>query len=843
MRPCLRLTDKPSAKRGQLKGASVFVLAAAMGLSGPANAQVQTDQPAVIRDTFGEVGLLEMPSAYMAPDGQLSFTVGGLGNYQRYTASFQALPWLDTSFRYSRAPYWNGSKVYYDRSFGLKIRLHKETDNFPAVSIGVRDLLGTGIYGSEYITASKRIGTLDVTGGLGWGRLADRSIAPNPFGALISSFDKRPPPKTTGTIGFKEFFHGPNVGAFGGIAWRTPVNGLSVLAEYSSDKYSREAVFKGGLKVRSPLNIGLSYKPFDALSLSAGWFYGTTYGFTVGISGNPNDNYQPALRVGPKVPPAIVRSDAHQANALTVMMNRNKDAGAVQRGGPWVYIPTETERTKQNLLEAYYSAARSVRGVDILGKSLVVDARFHTDPQAQCVGYAKIASIDDTKFTTIAMTDLQNPDGQVVFCSIGKGPALTDAVPELTNAQTTQKADAASLKARVNEDLARQDIRFEALSAGQSELWVYFENNRYNVASEAAGRVIRVLMADAPPDMETFHLVFTRYGVPLQEITVARSTVERASVSDVSAYEMAGATKVAAPPLDNPALSEALSRNYPIFSWSFTPKLSEQLFDPDHPLQFNIYGDAAAVVVLAPGLFVSADVTGSFWNNYSFTRPPGSQLPHVRSDVLKYLKEGQYGISSLQVAYRTRLARTVQAEVRAGYFEDMFMGAGGQLLWTPDDSRFSFGADLYQLWQRDYNRLFGIRSYHILTGHASVYYRSPWYGLNFAVHAGRYLAGDYGATFEITRRFASGIEVGAWATFTNVPFSKFGEGSFDKGIMIHIPLEWWLPIFSQSAYDLQLHSLTRDGGQRLAGDDSLYALTRRTDADEIYGHIDNITAP
>jgi hypothetical protein len=236
-------------------------------------------------------------------------------------------------------------------------------------------------------------------------------------------------------------------------------------------------------------------------------------------------------------------------------------------------------------------------------------------------------------------------------------------------------------------------------------------------------------------------------------------------------------------------------------------------------------------------------VTGSIWNNFTYDRPAGSVLPHVRSDVLKYLKQGKYGISSLQLTYETRLAPDILIELKGGYLEDMFMGGGAQVLWTPEDSRFSFGADLYQVWQRDFNRLFGIQRYKVLTGHATVYYRSPWYGLNFAVHAGRYLAGDYGATFEISRRFSSGVEIGAWATFTNVPFHRFGEGSFDKGIMIHIPLEWWLPIFSQSSYDLELHSLTRDGGQRLVGDDSLYEVTRRTDAGEIYDHINAITAP
>jgi hypothetical protein len=185
----------------------------------------------------------------------------------------------------------------------------------------------------------------------------------------------------------------------------------------------------------------------------------------------------------------------------------------------------------------------------------------------------------------------------------------------------------------------------------------------------------------------------------------------------------------------------------------------------------------------------------------------------------------------------------VVAEVRGGLLEDMYAGMGGQILWRPEMSRFAFGADLYQVWQRNYDRMFGLRSYEVMTGHISAYYNSPYHDLTFAVHAGRYLAGDRGATFEILRDFSTGVRLGVWATFTNVPFAKFGEGSFDKGIILHIPLQWGLPIWSQSSYDLHLSPLTRDGGQRLNSDDSLYESTRAIGYDEYSEHIDDLVNP
>jgi hypothetical protein len=231
------------------------------------------------------------------------------------------------------------------------------------------------------------------------------------------------------------------------------------------------------------------------------------------------------------------------------------------------------------------------------------------------------------------------------------------------------------------------------------------------------------------------------------------------------------------------------------------------------------------------------------YNNLNLTTVSNSSLPHVRSDITEYYKEGINGFRDFKLTYDARIAPTVYGELKAGYLEDMYAGVGGNVIWRPDDSNIAIGVDLYQVWQRAFNRLFGFRSYQILTGHASVYYQWPEHGLNLAVHVGRYLAGDWGATFQVTRRFETGVEVGAFATFTNVPFSKFGEGSFDKGIIIRIPLEWVLPLYTQPAYALDLHSLTRDGGQRLAGDDSLYDKLVSTGFVEMDNHRDELVWP
>ena len=802
--------------------------------------------PLETRNTYGEVGMLDMPSAHMAADGDFGFSIGDVANYQRYAVFFQALPWLETSFRYSRVPWWTGSIVYYDRSFGAKVRILNETDGLADVSVGVRDVLGTGVYGGEYITASRHWGPFDATIGLGWGRLAGNTTFPNPLGTLVSSFKVRTPPNNTGQLDIKQYFHGDRTGLFGGLTWQTPVDGLKVMAEYSSDAYSTEAAFPKGLKERTPVNIGLSYVPSPSYGISAGWFYGTTYGITLSLRGNAATTYPQAWRIGVKPPPAAVRTDDERQEAL-VALKESRAPKVLGATGAFVALPTPEEYQRTSLRQALMVQGLGIRGIEFVGKSVVINARLADADATPCERFARVASATVTTLTDIIVSDLDDPRGRVVFCS--SKPQFTRLASADAVAQrdaTPGSDDNAKMRAfrqKIRAALDSQYLIYSSMVVGESDIWLYYENYHYREASEAVGRIARVLMKEAPPNIEIFHLVPSNLGVPSEEVTITRSGLERANQFN-GADALLGRTVKVRYAVMRPLPDEPDdSYHYPILSVSFDPKLSQHLFDPDKPLQLMVYGDITGLLQIAPGLSLSTQLTGTIWSDYTFDRDAGSELPHVRSDLLQYLKHGKYGIANLEMTYLTRLAPNVFASAHSGLLEDMFAGFGGQVLWRPDNSRFAFGGDLYQVWQRDYHRLFELQKYNVVTGHVSAYYDMPWYDLRTAVHVGQYLAGDRGATFEISRRFSTGVEIGAWVTFTNVSASQFGEGSFDKGIIIHIPFEWGLPISSQSSYDLHLPSLTRDGGQRLSGDDSLYDTTKDTSYSQIVEHIDDVIDP
>ena len=137
----------------------------------------------------------------------------------------------------------------------------------------------------------------------------------------------------------------------------------------------------------------------------------------------------------------------------------------------------------------------------------------------------------------------------------------------------------------------------------------------------------------------------------------------------------------------------------------------------------------------------------------------------------------------------------------------------GENLFKPSKSNFALGVDIHHV-KKDYDMLFKLRNYETTVGHLSVTYDAG--GLfDVEVNAGRYLAGDWGATTTISRKFGSGWEVGGYATLTDVPFATFGEGSFDKAIYVSIPIDWIISAH-RTKRRLTLRPITRDGGAHLA---------------------------
>ncbi len=229
--------------------------------------------------------------------------------------------------------------------------------------------------------------------------------------------------------------------------------------------------------------------------------------------------------------------------------------------------------------------------------------------------------------------------------------------------------------------------------------------------------------------------------------------------------------------------------------------------------------------VLRENLFFNVNLKYSLANNFSDLRfPPVDTFPaQVRSDVKQYLKNMDNGIllGRAQLDYHLTPFKNHHVMFTGGVLEDMFSGFGMEYLYFKQNTNYSFGFEIFNVKKRDYEWGFGHLDYENTVANLNFYYRN--FGLipfDLKLTAGEYLAGDIGSTIELSRTFNNGVRYGVFATFTDVSFEEFGEGSFDKGIFFKIPIYGNL-------IDYTWRPLTKDPGSSLLRRNTLHGLLVR----------------
>ncbi len=655
--------------------------------------------------TFGLPGLIDMPTAESEAEGTLGASVFRFEGGLRVSTTFQVTDRLSGAFRYSRVPgIFTGGSALYDRSFDLHYRLLDEKGLRPAVAIGLRDFIGTGIYSGEYIVATKSITPrLKATAGLGWGRLGSEGDIGSPFGDRpVLDYGEG------GKANTDQWFRGP-AAPFFGLAWQA-TDKLTFKAEYSSDAYTQETA-ASTFSRDSSVNLGFDYQVNRSASVSGYYLFGSEIGLQFNLAIDPRRAPAPS---GLEQAPLPVRPRPSRAS----------------------------------------------------------------DPVAYQVGWT-------------------------------------------TDPNVHPGVQAAVAKALENDG---QTLESMALSANRAE--VRIRNHRYLAQPQAIGRTARILTRALPPSVETLVITSVAEGMPASSVTFRRSDIEALeSEESLSILQQADFSD----PLNGPNSGLVPTPGvYPRFSWALSPYAEASVFDPDDPIRADVGIQLSGRYEIVPGLILSGRARKKVAGNLDdSTRISDSTLRHVRSDLVEYQKQGDPALHDLTLAWYTRPAPNLYGRVTVGLLERMYGGVSGELLWKRVDSPFALGVEVNHVKQRDFDTLFTFRDYETTTGHVSAYYDFG-NGFHGQVDVGRYLVGDWGATFTLDREFANGWKVGAYATFTDVSSAEFGEGSFDKGVRLTIPVSWTTGQPSRNTVETVIKPLNRDGGARLNVNGRLYETIRDT---------------
>jgi membrane-associated phospholipid phosphatase len=362
-----------------------------------------------------------------------------------------------------------------------------------------------------------------------------------------------------------------------------------------------------------------------------------------------------------------------------------------------------------------------------------------------------------------------------------------------------------------------------------SELVVRFRQADIGYWNDAVDRIASVLHANVPgKDILIFRIQSEDYGLDLHEFQIDRRAWVEAKTGYVPLHRR-GPTVHEQHAYDQPGhFSEQMlfGKAPDMFSGNTGMALDHSFGGPEGLLYKIGWGGRGNLQLGEHSWWTGSLQVGLIDNYDKFVYPASnSTLPRVRTYVQEYAATSRITMPVFQFTHADRVGGDHFYSVYGGMLESMYGGVGGEWLYRPWQSPLAFGVDVNAVRQRGFGQDFTLRPYKTLTGHASLYWDTGFQGVNATVRAGRYLAGDWGATLDLSRVFDNGVKMGAFATKTDVSAAQFGEGSFDKGVYLTMPFDAMMTRSSSDTAAINWHPLLRDGGAMLARQFPLFDLT------------------
>jgi hypothetical protein len=364
------------------------------------------------------------------------------------------------------------------------------------------------------------------------------------------------------------------------------------------------------------------------------------------------------------------------------------------------------------------------------------------------------------------------------------------------------------------------------ISDDETEFEVAYTQSKFISAGRATGRIARTLDAVMPDSIKIFKLTNLNGDSAMSSIEIPRVAIARyesGNNTELLKREVQITEKTFHPDQYKYVPDSTLPKNLS----KITPSIRSQVGGPDG----FYFGELAIAyhseLVIRKNLTLSTVATIGIIDNFDGLKlASDSILPHVRTDIVQYLKNSRKGyIKHSVLTWFQQPYKNIYTKLTGGILEEMFSGVGGEVLYRDSFSNFGIGAELYWVQQRDYRMLSGLKDYKTVTGHINLFYEEPRSNIVFSVKGGRFLAKDSGFNFDIARKWSTGMRMGIFFARTDISEQEFGEGSFDKGFYFSIPIESLFGKYQRGMTPFGLRPIQRDGAASLHTQFPLWAVT------------------
>ncbi|WP_025209011.1 YjbH domain-containing protein [Hippea sp. KM1] len=371
-------------------------------------------------------------------------------------------------------------------------------------------------------------------------------------------------------------------------------------------------------------------------------------------------------------------------------------------------------------------------------------------------------------------------------------------------------------------------------------LYIVAENTKYFYQTRALGVVLNILKSIHPKDKKLgVSIILERNFIPEFEFTTTVRDIVDLKDKRISKDNFLYLSKLRT---QNIYVPKGEFSNIRMFDWGLKPNTETFLNDPSGFFKYRAGISLWGKYFPWKGGSVYVSVSKYFLNNISTVNKPLS-IP-VRSDIVLYEKQN-FNLDTLLFNQIFKVG-DVYFRGAVGLLEYEYAGIDAEVAKPLFDGKLLVGLGGSLVKKRSPDRMFAFADANKLKENVKKYYAPfflkarinfPSKDLFFDIKAGRFLAGDYGCRFQISKDI-NGVILSAWYSITNtsVFHDSVNRGYHDYGISLSLPIRLFKGEDSKVVYDYSLSPWTRDVAQDIKHHKELFNYMRRTQPWYLYHH-------
>jgi hypothetical protein len=388
-----------------------------------------------------------------------------------------------------------------------------------------------------------------------------------------------------------------------------------------------------------------------------------------------------------------------------------------------------------------------------------------------------------------------------------------------------KKRDLKQMVSEIHEAIHKSGFGEVSVYTDGETLTAEFENTMYLSDEKAAGRVLRILLLHSPSDAKKLQVVIKRRNILILKVSVAPEYLQKYLDEEIPQdvfNRLVDVQSVSEP--EQRDRIEAAQSDTPTFlyGWGVKPEFTSYLNDPSGFFKYRVGAQPSATLNLWKGAQLYSRLELPFYSDISSSNIPVRNA--VRSDSWKYLGD-DIVFDTLLMDQIVRLSDKTFARLNLGYLEFMYAGAGGEVLRFFGDGNLALGFQGDWAKKREPGSAFGLLDFDAYDILANAYYHFTPLGITLLAQYGRFLAGDVGWLFTVSRQYDTGVTIGGWYSLTDTSgLTGYNKGYNDKGVFITLPFRIFLTKDSPQRYTYAIAPWSRDVAARIYQWQTLYGL-------------------